>query len=62
MDHLRKEHDVTDQLYKEILKGKRQLLIKELITNREQHPYLRCRLNTREYSTIKGNLLKILLV
>src|SRR6266487_6977881 len=62
IDHLRKEHDVTDQSHKEISKGKRQLLIEESITNREQHPCLYRRLNTREYSTIKGNSLEILLV
>jgi hypothetical protein len=62
MDYLRKEHDVTDQSHKEILKGKRQLLIEESIANREQHPRLRRRLNTGEYSTIKGDPLEILLV
>jgi hypothetical protein len=62
MDHLRKEHDITDQSRKEILKGKRQLSIEESIANGEQHPRLRRRLNTGEHSTIKGDPLEILLV
>ncbi len=62
MDHLRKEHDITDQSRKEISKEKRQLSIKESIANGEQHPRLRRRLNTGAYSTIQGDPLEILLV
>ena len=62
MNHLSKEHDITGLTRKEASKGKRQLLIKESISTREQYPCLRRRLTTRTYLTIKGDPLKILLV
>ena len=61
MAYLRNKHDITNSTRREVISKKRQLSIKESISIREQHPYLRRRL-IRPSNTIKGNPLKILFV